>query len=73
MVFLPEIKMNDINKLVIGKLWSDKKVDWVFVPTDGVVGGILIMWDKKIFCYKGVERGLVSLFALFENCGSRED
>lgn len=72
-ICLQETKMNDINNRVISGLWSDKKVDWIFLLADGSAKGILITWDKEKFCCKGVERGRVSLSVLLEICGSGED
>lgn len=44
-------------------------MDWVYTPADGVVRGILVIWDEEKLVCRVVEKGKVSLSIPFENQG----
>lgn len=47
-VFLQEMKMGFINRSIILILWVCSHVGWVFLPSSGGLGGILLMWDNRV-------------------------
>lgn len=49
MLCLQETKMKMLDKRSCASLWDGGDFDWVFKPTVGLSGGLLIMWDSSIF------------------------
>jgi exonuclease III len=41
-----ETKMREINRRVIQSLWGNLHIDWTSLGSNGVSGGILLMWDR---------------------------
>ena len=47
-VYLQETKMARMDRQMICSLWSCPYVDWVALEANQTVGGVLIMWDKRV-------------------------
>ena len=47
-VCLQETKMELINRGVISSLWGGQYLDWLYLGSVGVSGGILLMWDNRV-------------------------
>ncbi|KAG6632090.1 hypothetical protein CIPAW_13G135200 [Carya illinoinensis] len=47
-VCLQEIKLNFIDRSIITSLWGCPFVGWVYLASNAVSGGILIMWDRRV-------------------------
>ncbi|XVF38856.1 hypothetical protein REPUB_Repub20aG0138100 [Reevesia pubescens] len=48
-VLVQETKLKKCDNLLISKLWPFGKVDWLFSPADGASGGLISLWDRKVF------------------------
>ncbi|XVF38861.1 hypothetical protein REPUB_Repub20aG0138600 [Reevesia pubescens] len=48
-VLVQETKSKKCDNLLISKLWPFGKVDWLFSPADGASGGLISLWDRKVF------------------------
>ena len=46
-VCLQETKLAGVDRQMIGSLWSCPYVDQVALDVDQIVGGVLMMWDRK--------------------------
>ena len=40
--------MELINRGVISSLWGGQYLDWLYLGSVGVSGGILLMWDNRV-------------------------
>ena len=47
-VCLQETKIASMNRQLVCSLWSCPYVDWAVLEADRTVGGILLMWDKRV-------------------------
>ena len=47
-ICLQETELDCIDLGVVRSLWSNRYVDWVAFDAVNTVGGILIMWDKRV-------------------------
>ncbi|KAG6668612.1 hypothetical protein CIPAW_01G183000 [Carya illinoinensis] len=47
-VCLQETKLKMINMKIVKSLWSGIHVDWVCLASNGVLGGIVVMWDWRV-------------------------
>ena len=47
-VYLQETKIASMNRQLVCSLWSCPYVDWAVLEANRIVGGILIMWDKRV-------------------------
>ena len=62
-VCLQETKMELINRGVISSLWGGQYLDWLYLGSVGVSGGILLMWDNRVV--DKVEEAVGRFSALF--------
>jgi hypothetical protein len=56
-VCLQETKLELISKRVINSIWGCPYVDWCYVAAIGAIGGILLMWDKRVVSRLDMEVG----------------
>ena len=47
-VCLQETKHVSMDRQLICSLWSCPYVDWVALGADQIVGGVLMMWDRRV-------------------------
>ena len=47
-VCLQETKIASMNRQLVYSLWGCPYVDWAILEANRTVGGILIIWDKKV-------------------------
>ncbi|XP_016173256.1 uncharacterized protein LOC107615732 [Arachis ipaensis] len=70
MLGLVETKRQLVTRFDVLKIWRNGCAEWEYVESDGVSGGLLLMWDDGFFkmgnCYKG-ERWLCVEGILTEN------
>ena len=56
-VCLQETKLTTVNLLIIRSIWGNMYVGWEVLNAVNSVGGILLMWDKRVLekldCYTG--------------------
>lgn len=66
LVVLQETKKEDINIKLMGSIWGSRFKEWSFLPSVGRSGGILIVWDVRVF--RGIETvlGIYSVSVLLE-------
>jgi exonuclease III len=46
-VCLIETKMQVISREVVRSLWGGQHVGWMYKGSNGLSGGMLLMWDRK--------------------------
>ncbi|XP_016172734.1 uncharacterized protein LOC107615141 [Arachis ipaensis] len=70
MLGLIETKKQVVTRFDLTRLWGQGGAGWDFVGSDGVAGGLLLIWDELVFkknkCYKG-ERWLCVEGVLVKN------
>lgn len=44
-----ETKLDQVDRVLCESLWGDKNVNWAWVPSEGRSGGIISLWNRKIF------------------------
>ncbi|KAL4369232.1 hypothetical protein GQ457_05G026620 [Hibiscus cannabinus] len=49
MVFILESKLEVVSDVVVGSLWATDSFEFVFAPSLGALGGIIIIWDSTRF------------------------
>ena len=60
-VCLQEMKIASMNRQLVCSLWGCPYVDWAVLEVDQIVGGILIMWDKRVLDKVEVMVGTLSI------------
>ena len=48
-VCLQETKLDNLDRNVICSLWGNPYVDWEVLDAVGTAGGVLLLWDKRVF------------------------
>ena len=46
---LVESKLEELNKNIALSLWSHRPFDWLFLPSVGRSGGIIVIWDPPAY------------------------
>jgi hypothetical protein len=64
-ICLQETKMTDIDRKVIQSLWGSKRVDWTSLGSNGVAGGIVLMWHRQVIEKLDEAAGYYSLSCKF--------
>ena len=49
MLFIQESKITSISRGMIRALWKNQDYQWVGVNSTGASGGLLCVWDSKVF------------------------
>lgn len=44
-----ETKMESLSRLIGARLWDDDYFDWVWQPSQGASGGLILMWQTTVF------------------------
>ena len=47
-ICLQETKLDLITRGIVRSLWGIHHVDWSYLESEGVSGGILLMWDRRV-------------------------
>lgn len=47
-ICLQETKLKFISRKSICSFWSCNYVDWAYLTSDGVLGDVLVMWDRMV-------------------------
>ncbi|KAG6667899.1 hypothetical protein CIPAW_01G132400 [Carya illinoinensis] len=47
-ICLQETKLKLISRRIIRSIWNCQFVGWIYLPSKGASGGILVMWDKRV-------------------------
>jgi hypothetical protein len=66
-VCLQETKLELITRRIVNSLWGCHYVDWCYVVVIGAVGGILLMWDKRVVTRLNKEVGECVAACSFKN------
>lgn len=64
-----ETKIESMGVEVIRDLWSGNYVDWVTLDARGTVGGIMILWDRKVVHVVDDAKRTFSVSCFFRNVG----
>ncbi|XP_022862145.1 uncharacterized protein LOC111382408 [Olea europaea var. sylvestris] len=67
LVCLQETKVEDVSRDIVSSLWGGQHVGYQFLGSSGASGGILIVWDTRVFDMEEVSEGLFSLSISFRN------
>jgi len=63
---LQETKMEEIGRDVVVSLWGRRRVQWLFLPSVGRSGGIIIMWDPQVLEIEDSRIGRFSVCCKFK-------
>ena len=44
-----ETKLSSIDVAVVRSLWGSPFIDWVVLDVVQIAGGVLLVWDKRVF------------------------
>ena len=44
-----ETKLSSLNSFVVRSLWGSPFLDWVVLDAVNIAGGVLLVWDKRVF------------------------
>ena len=47
-IFLQETKMELKTRREISSLWGCQHLDWLYLGSIGALGGVLVMWDRRM-------------------------
>ena len=47
-VCLQETKLEWVTRGLVRSIWSCPYLDWLYLGSKGVSGGILLMWDRRV-------------------------
>ena len=47
-VCLQETKLEWVTRGLVRSIWSCPYIDWLYLGSKGVSGGILLMWDRRV-------------------------
>jgi hypothetical protein len=47
-VCLQETKLAEIDLQLVRSLWGNSFFDWEMLPATGTVGGVLLLWDRRV-------------------------
>jgi hypothetical protein len=59
--------MDVITWEVVRSLWGGQHVDWIYKGANGVSGGILLMWDRRVVEKREECMGCYTLACSFQN------
>lgn len=64
---LQETKMEVIPKSLLHQIWGSRWVDWVELKTCGTSGGIIIIWDKRMWNCIDSHQGNYTITCMLES------
>ena len=59
-------KLSSLNSFVVRSLWGSPFLDWVVLDAINIAGGVLLVWDKRVFEKVGCAVGRFSINVLFK-------
>ena len=65
-VCFQETKLSSLNSFVVRSLWGSPFLDWVVLDAINTVGGVLLVWDKRVFEKVNCTVGRFSVNVLFK-------
>ena len=65
-VCFQETKLSSLNSLVVRSLWGSPFLDWVVLDAINTAGGVLLVWDKRVFEKVDCAIGLFSVNVLLK-------
>ncbi|XP_059310209.1 uncharacterized protein LOC132061397 [Lycium ferocissimum] len=66
-VCLQETKIEDWSISWIRQIWGNNWVEWVELQSPGRSGGIIVMWDKRQWSIREVQRGCYTISCMLES------
>ena len=58
--------MSSLNSFVVRSLWGSSFLDWVVLDAVNTAGGVLLVWDKRVFEKVDCAIGQFSVNVLFK-------
>ncbi|GKV21933.1 hypothetical protein SLEP1_g31856 [Rubroshorea leprosula] len=52
-----ETKLEKIDRYMCSRIWGSVEFDWCFKPSNGMSGGLLCVWDAKVFKKREILEG----------------
>ena len=68
LVCFQETKMKEMSDRFVRSLGVGRNLGWVSLDARGTVGGVLLLWDKRVLEGLEVEVGSFSISCCFRNC-----
>ena len=65
-VFFQKTKLSSLNSFVVRSLWGSPFLDWVVLDAVNTAGGVLLVWDKRVFEKVDCVVGLFSVNVLLK-------
>ena len=65
-VFFQKTKLSSLNSFVVRSLWGSPFLDWVVLDAVNTAGGVLLVWDKRVFEKVDCVVGLFSINVLLK-------
>ena len=65
-VCFQETKLSSLNSFVVRSLWGSPFLDWVVIDAINTTGGVLLVWDKRVFEKVDCAVGRFSVNVLFK-------
>ena len=60
-------KPSSLDSLIVRSLWGNPYLDWVALDVVNIAGGVLLVWDKRVFEKVDCAVGLFSVMGLFRS------
>ena len=68
-ICLQETKLNGMDRQMVGNFWSCPFVDWVALDAVQTVGGVLMVWDRRVLERTEVLVGSFSMSVRWQGVG----
>ena len=68
-ICIQETKVELITRGFVRSLWGCHYVDWVYLGSLGALGGILVMWDRRVVEKVRRSCGALLSFLRIQECG----
>ena len=65
-VYFQETKLSSLNSFIVRSLWGIPFLDWVVLDAVNTAGGVLLVWDKRVFEKVDCVVGRFSVNVLFK-------
>ena len=66
-VCFQKAKLSSLDSLIVRSLWGNPYLDWVALDVVNIAGGVLLVWDNRVFEKDDCAVGLFSVMGLFRS------